>query len=155
MEKTMGKRVTGNSVNWDEIDFFESWEFDSPDEKGSGNKMQHDFMIGLDAARSFSNISYNINSGYRTESHNKKVGGVANSSHKKGLAADISYSNGHELMLILKGLFFAGFRRIGISRSFVHVDEDHDKSDLVWLYPVAKVMSIMSIFKKRKIEWDR
>ena len=31
-----------------------------------------------------------VNSGYRTEAHNKKVGGAAYSQHKYGTAADIS-----------------------------------------------------------------
>lgn len=33
-----------------------------------------------------------VNSGYRTQTFNKKVGGVANSQHCKGTAADISIS---------------------------------------------------------------
>ena len=35
------------------------------------------------------NCSININSGYRTKSHNKKIGGSTTSKHCKGLAADI------------------------------------------------------------------
>lgn len=34
-------------------------------------------------------VRININSGYRTKSHNKKIGGSATSKHCKGLAADI------------------------------------------------------------------
>lgn len=43
----------------------------------------------LQDIRDFFNTNVNINSGYRTEEHNKKVGGSATSQHLKGRAADI------------------------------------------------------------------
>lgn len=43
----------------------------------------------LEKLRAKLGCSININSGYRTKSHNKKVGGSSTSKHMKGLAADI------------------------------------------------------------------
>ncbi|MBQ8399544.1 MAG: peptidoglycan-binding protein [Clostridia bacterium] len=43
----------------------------------------------LEKLRSKLDCSININSGYRTKSHNKKIGGSTTSKHCKGLAADI------------------------------------------------------------------
>lgn len=43
----------------------------------------------LEKLRARLGCSININSGYRTKSHNKKVGGSSTSKHMKGLAADI------------------------------------------------------------------
>ena len=43
----------------------------------------------LEKLRERLGCSININSGYRTKSHNKKVGGSVTSKHMKGLAADI------------------------------------------------------------------
>ena len=43
----------------------------------------------LEKLRERLGCSININSGYRTKSHNQKVGGSATSKHMKGLAADI------------------------------------------------------------------
>lgn len=43
----------------------------------------------LQILRDYLNTPIKINCGYRTESHNKKVGGVKNSQHRKAAAADI------------------------------------------------------------------
>lgn len=43
----------------------------------------------LQAIRSHFGRTTNVNSGYRTQSHNKKVGGAEYSQHLYGLAADI------------------------------------------------------------------
>lgn len=49
--------------------------------------MVHDV---LEPFRVWYNRPININSGYRTAEHNKKVGGVSNSLHLKGLAVDFN-----------------------------------------------------------------
>lgn len=110
-------------------------EFDSPDEPGSGTRMEHKLLDMLDVARSISGCSYKITSGYRTKNHNKKVGGTPNSSHLRGKAADISCSTSTERFKIISGLIAAGFTRIGIGQNFVHVDIDTYKTpNVTWLY---------------------
>ena len=48
-------------------------------------------LVGiLQSVRLFLGVPLHVNSGCRCEEHNKKVGGVANSWHTKGKAADIS-----------------------------------------------------------------
>jgi hypothetical protein len=69
-----------------ELENFNLSEFDSPDLTGSGSKMNPDFLLKLDKARGIAGVPFKINSGYRTESHNKKVGGTPNSAHTKGFA---------------------------------------------------------------------
>lgn len=110
-------------------------EFESPDVPGSGSKMDIDFLTKLEAARELANIPFKINSGYRTQEHNLKVGGVYASSHKKGLAADISCLNSDQKYIILKSLLTVGFTRFGIGKTFIHVDDDKEKSqNVVWTY---------------------
>ena len=70
--------------------YFKLEEFDSSDEPGSGAKMHEEILHMLDAVRKEYGKPIKINSGYRTEARNKKIGGVPNSSHLKGLAVDIS-----------------------------------------------------------------
>lgn len=105
-------------------------EFDSPDEPGSGSKMHPAFLAKLDMARGRAGLAFRINSGYRTPEHNERVGGVPDSSHTKGRAADISlrdFSDAQKVRVIAS-LTKAGFNRIGISwNSFVHADDDPDK----------------------------
>ena len=64
-----------------------------------------------------------INSAYRTEAHNKSIGGATYSQHKYGLAADI-HINGvtpKEIASYVETLMPSS-GGIGIYKSFVHVD---------------------------------
>ena len=49
------------------LEYFKIREFDSPDEVGSGDKMNTEFLEMLDCARSYAGIPFKINSGYRTK----------------------------------------------------------------------------------------
>ena len=115
-------------------------EFDSPDVKGSGAKMDKCFLEMLDNARDIAGVPFVINSGYRTLEHNiaiyKKLGKKPiKSSHLKGLAVDIDCRESRARFLIVSALKDAGFTRIGISDSFIHVDNDTNKAqNVIWTY---------------------
>ena len=113
---------------------FELQEFDSPDLPNSGINMDATFLQMLDDARGISGISFNITSGYRSKMHNQKVGGVSNSSHLIGKAADIAVRNGSERYIIINSLIKAGFRRLGVAKTFIHCDNDETKNNSVWTY---------------------
>lgn len=115
--------------------YFKRQEFDSPDIKESGDLMDADFLKKLNLARHKAAIPFNINSGYRTKAHNKKVGGKRNSSHLIGLAVDISCKDSRSRSIILKSLLAVGFTRIGIGKTFIHVDDDvYKDQNVTWLY---------------------
>jgi zinc D-Ala-D-Ala carboxypeptidase len=115
--------------------YFEIDEFDSPDLPGSGEEMKQPFLTKLDIARGEAGIPFRINSGYRTPAHNRKVGGVEGSSHLKGCAADIHCNTSSDRHKIVCALISVGFNRIGIGKTFVHVDDDKQKqNELMWLY---------------------
>lgn len=70
-----------------------------------------------------------INSAYRTEAHNKSIGGATYSQHKYGLAADI-HINGvmpKEIAAHVETLLPSS-GGIGIYKSFVHIDVRRVKS---------------------------
>lgn len=121
--------------------YFKFHEFDSPDMPGSGEKfMNRNFLGRLSLARHVSKVPFQINSGYRTEAHNKTLQSFGYmvspfSSHMKGFAADIHVSNNFNRFKILCGLQHAGFTRIGIGKYFIHVDCDKNKTqDIIWTY---------------------
>ncbi len=68
-----------------------------------------------------------MTSGYRTEVRNRQVGGKVNSSHLIGKAADIHAPTSMVRFRIIAALVAAGFTRIGIGRTFIHVDNDSTK----------------------------
>ena len=70
-----------------------------------------------------------INSGYRTESYNKKVGGAAYSQHKYGTAADICISGVTPKQIAAYAeTLLPGTGGIGIYGTFCHVDVRATKS---------------------------
>jgi zinc D-Ala-D-Ala carboxypeptidase len=122
--------------------YFRPEEFDCKCKKckdngeGRGVDMMEDYFLQmLDDARHKAGIPFVITSGYRCPSHNRAVGGVANSAHTKGLAADIACSDERSRGYIIGALYEASFNRIGIHPDFIHVDDDDSRSaDVVWLY---------------------
>jgi len=113
-------------------------DFASPDEPSSYVSMDGTFLKKLDdvlLAFTGAGYKYKINSGYRTEAHNKAVKGEKNSSHCRGYAADIGIYGDRDRYILLTLLLTVGFNRIGIGSSFIHVDCDPKKSDkVIWTY---------------------
>jgi uncharacterized protein YcbK (DUF882 family) len=115
--------------------YFQIEEFDSRDVKGSGSNMDATFLSMIDEARAIANVPFKITSGYRTEKHNNKIGGVKDSSHLKGLAADVQCTDSRSRYIMLNALNKVGFCRIGISDTFIHCDISTDKSQqVIWVY---------------------
>ncbi|WP_316929953.1 D-Ala-D-Ala carboxypeptidase family metallohydrolase [Aquimarina macrocephali] len=115
-------------------------KFDSPDSPGSGRCMDRQFIRMLQKLEKKSKypIFRNINSGARTAYWNTKVGGVSNSSHKIPTckAADISMPTKSIRNKIVVAAKLVGFKRIGVGKTFVHLDSDDSKSQYVaWGYP--------------------
>ena len=128
------KMAENNKTQYN-LKYFKIEEFDSPDEPGSGNKMDKKFLEKLDYARHNAGIPFKITSGYRTKEHNLKVGGRVGSSHQFGVACDIHCVGSRNRALMVKALLDVGITRIGIAKSFIHCDIDNLKDqDVIWLY---------------------
>ena len=96
--------------------------------------MDANFLHKLDKARSIAGLPFKINSAYRSPEHPLSIKNPS-SSHIKGLAADISAKDSRTRFIIVDALIKAGFNRIGIADTFIHVDMDLDKSNkVIWTY---------------------
>ena len=94
-----------------------------------------DFRDKLNKARELAGIPFVLNSAFRCTEHNKDVGGSCTSSHLVGCAVDIRCTNSRSRWLIIQALIAVGFNRIGIAKSFIHVDDDMTKEpNLIWEY---------------------
>ena len=72
-----------------------------------------------------------ISSAYRNATYNKKVGGVSNSQHLYGLAADITIKDNSRLLEAAQYAQTIGFTGIGLDdkyQMFIHVDTRKNKS---------------------------
>ena len=115
--------------------YFNYTEFDSPDVQGSGQMMDKNFLDLLDMARDKFDKPIHINSGFRTPQHNESVGGKQNSSHLKGLAADVACIASRDRFELIDIFLDLGINRIGIADTFIHIDVDPDKSpNVIWTY---------------------
>jgi len=133
--KLKGLKFTKFTTSNLDLKYFKLSEFDSPDEPGSGNKMDKSFLEKLDYARHNAGIKFSINSGYRSTDWNLHVKGKLSSSHCKGLAADIHCNNSRDRALIIKSLLEVGVTRLGIADTYIHCDVDKSKEqDVFWLY---------------------
>lgn len=95
-------------------------------------QMNIDFLLRLDKARMIADTPFKINSGYRCPKHNKEVGSTSEN-HTSGHAVDIKCTYGIKRGKMLRGLYLAGFKRVGIRKDFLHTD-DMDKAESCWLY---------------------
>jgi len=89
----------------------------------------------LNKVREAIGIPMIVNSGYRCKKHNKKEGGKPNSAHRRGTAVDIKCTNSTMRYLLIKYALEAGFKRIGVGSSFVHLDVDGELPlEVLWVY---------------------
>ena len=104
---------------------FKLREFQSKD--GADKVLVSDELLAkLEELRAYGGFVITVNSGYRSAAHNKKVGGASNSSHTRGLAADIkvkkdgSYVSAELICCLCQTLGFDGVAYINANS--VHLD---------------------------------
>ena len=98
------------------------------------DKMDANLLKMLDYARGYADTPFKLTSTWRSiEKNNSLKNSSKKSSHLKGMAVDIAWSDSVARQKIVSGLIKAGFKRIGISKSFIHADND-SKTDAIWLY---------------------
>ena len=76
----------------------------------------------LENMRQFLGVPLEINSGYRCPAHNLSVGGVWNSQHTKGTAADVALPEGMDAEYLAVVAEKFGADGIGVYDWGVHVD---------------------------------
>jgi uncharacterized protein YcbK (DUF882 family) len=103
-------------------------------ESGDGQSMPASVLANikvlaenLQKVRDFLNEPMHINSGYRSDVHNAAVGGVRNSQHLLGTAADITMKNftAKDLALIFERMTASGEilqGGLGLYNGFIHYD---------------------------------
>jgi len=121
-------------INENSILYFNAEEFKCP---CCGKvKIETELIEKLDNLRHIYGKPIKINSGYRCPKHNKEIGGSPTSSHLKGLAVDIDIYTSKGRYEILELVFKNSlFDRIGVAKTFIHLDIDKKKvNKVMWLY---------------------
>ena len=98
------------------------------------NGLDGELMARLDVARDLCGFPIVITSGRRTTEQNTAAGGMADSSHLLGLAADLHSPTGQfEREKLIWALGRAGFRRMLTYSRHVHVDVSPDKAQDIFV----------------------
>lgn len=88
-----------------------------------------DLIALLENIRSAAGGAVTLNSAYRSPEHNKAVGGVSNSQHTKGTAADIVVDGADPLIVgQIAEHFLGNHGGIGVYTTFTHVDTRKTRS---------------------------
>jgi hypothetical protein len=136
-----GINRTAESIFWDSIRWFTKADFMAKTKGPYYGKdvIDRKLVRLLDHIRTTIGKPMNINSGTRNPGHNKKVGGVLNSAHipKNGTsyAADVRCVDSRTRFQILHLSNQCGIKRIGVAKSFIHLDTSpYLPNRVVWLY---------------------
>ena len=96
--------------------------------------IKQELAIKVQQVRDLVGRSIVINSGVRSGRHNGNIGASETSSHIGGWAADLQTKGSaarYELLTVVMQVF----DRVGIAKTFIHVDVDANKTaGVVWLY---------------------
>lgn len=97
--------------------------------------MQQSTLDMMDAVRELAGIPLVINCAYRSREYDKAKGRSGNSAHVKGMGVDIRCNTSQNRMKILRACYKVGVRRIGIGKTFIHIDNDTSlPQDVAWDY---------------------
>lgn len=114
--------------------YFSRWEVECKCGCGLMN-IDPELLRLLDLIREKLDRPLSISSGSRCPAHNQKEGGKKNSAHLKGLAVDLKVNGARERFQVLFAVSACGITRIGIAKTFIHIDIDASKpQEVVWLY---------------------
>ena len=119
--------------------FFEYSEFDCRCGECDcrGEDMDPEFLDMLDRTRDRAGFAFNVSRGVSCPAHNAAVGGSETSSHlpDRACAADIAVMGSSHRFKLIEAAIAAGFRRIGVADTFIHLDSDENKpAEVMWLY---------------------
>jgi len=97
--------------------------------------MDPEFLSMLDNLRVAFGGPLVLNSAFRCPTHNAFVGGVPNSAHTFGRAVDIRCNVGQTRFKLIGCIMALGFKRVGVAKGFIHVDNDpYLPQRVMWMY---------------------
>lgn len=93
------------------------------------------FLERLDRIREAAGIPLVLNCAYRSREWDLAKGRSGNSAHTRGLAVDIRCNTSANRWRIIRAAIQCGITRIGVGRSFVHLDTDTTlPQGVIWHY---------------------
>lgn len=114
---------------------FNESEFRACTPSCSLQNMKQGTMNRLDKAREIAGIPFVLNSAYRSVAWEKSKGRTGTGAHTLGRAVDVRCNTSQNRMKIVRAALQAGFNRIGIGKTYVHLDDDLSlPQQVIWHY---------------------
>lgn len=115
--------------------YFAPVEFERCTPRCTIEQMDAAFLERLDAVREAAGIPLVLNCAYRSREWDLARGRSGNSAHTRGLAVDIICVSSADRWRIIRAAIQCGITRIGIGRTFIHLDADPSlPQGVVWHY---------------------
>lgn len=96
--------------------------------------MNPEFLAKLDEAREIAGVPFVLNSAFRSVEYELDRGRTGTGAHTLGCAVDIACQSSSWRIKIVSALVQVGFVRIGIAKTFIHVDSSTLHPPGIWLY---------------------
>ncbi len=114
---------------------FREAEFNRLTPSCSLQDMEQRAMDIFDRVRDGAGMPLTLTCAYRTKEWDRAKGRSGNSAHTAGQAIDISCTDLSTRYKIVQAAINAGITRIGIAKTFVHIDTSNlNTQRVVWLY---------------------
>lgn len=115
--------------------YFAPSEFRACTPSCSIEQMDPRFLAQLDQVREVAGIPMVLNSAYRSPEWELKHGRAGSSAHCQGRAVDVRCNSYRNRFRIVRAALACGIRRIGIGKSYVHLDASTThQQDVIWDY---------------------
>jgi len=115
--------------------YFKEAEFNRCTPSCSLQDMQQSTMDMLDIAREVAGIPFVLNSAFRSVEYERMMGRAGTSAHVQGRAADILCRSDANRWKIMEAAIKVGFKRIGIDKNFLHLDNSASHTNcVIWFY---------------------
>lgn len=89
----------------------------------------------LDQTRDYAGIPFEVTCSFRSRAWDISQGRSGKSAHTKGYAFDIKANTDHRRFLILRAAILCGWNRIGVAKTYIHLDNDPGLTKQVsWTY---------------------
>jgi len=116
-------------------DYFPESDFKKCTPPCKKSDMHPETLCKLNNARHIAGIPFVLNSAYRSPGHDKSKGRSGTGAHTLGRAVDIRCNTMQNRFKIVDAAISAGFTRIGIAKTFVHLDDSPNHAQgVIWLY---------------------
>ncbi len=114
---------------------FKEYEFNNCTPSCSLQDMEQSTIDKFDKARLIAGIPFIPTCGYRSKEWDLSKGRSGEGAHPKRKAIDLKCTDSISRYKIVDALLKAGFKRIGIAKTFIHADDAEDLSQcVIWMY---------------------